>query len=348
MKTVHISASRPYDVVIGSGLLNELGGRTAQVVKGRAAMVVSDDTVFGLYGEPAVKSLENAGFAVKTFVFPHGEQSKSGETFLNLVNAMAESRLTRTDVIIALGGGVTGDLAGFASACYLRGVACVQVPTSLLAMVDSSVGGKTAIDLPAGKNLCGAFHQPSLVVCDTDLLNSLPADILTDGMAEVIKYAVLGEKGLFSLLKNGNFDWEDVVCACVKAKARFVEEDEFDNGARQFLNLGHTLGHAVEANSEFALSHGKAVAIGMAMVARAACQKGFLAEADRDAILDLLTQYGLPVETDQSREAICKRALGDKKRRGNTITLVVPTAKDRCKLHPIAVEELPNWCHCEA
>lgn len=343
MKTVEIRASRPYEVVIGAGLLSELGSRTAQVVKGRKAMVVSDDTVFALYGETAKKSLENAGFCVETFVFPHGEQSKNGEVFLQLVCALAEAGLTRTDAVIALGGGVTGDLSGFAAACYLRGIACVQVPTSLLAMVDSSVGGKTAIDLPQGKNLCGAFHQPKLVVCDTDLLQTLPKDVLTDGMAEVIKYAVLGQPGLFDLLKEGNFVWEDVVESCVCAKAKFVEEDEFDNGSRQFLNLGHTLGHGIEANSDFTLSHGKAVAIGMAMMAGSARKMEMLSAEGQNDIVQLLKQYGLPVETDQSPDAICKRALGDKKRRGDTITLVVPTARDCCKLHPVAIEELRNW-----
>ena len=343
MKTVQINASTPYDVVIGGGLLAELGSRTAAVVKGRKAMVVSDDTVFALYGETAVKSLENAGFEAKTFVFPHGEQSKNGEVFMQLVCALAEAGLTRTDVVIALGGGVTGDLTGFAAACYLRGMACVQVPTSLLAMVDSSVGGKTAIDLPQGKNLCGAFHQPKLVVCDPDLLNTLPKDILTDGMAEVIKYAVLGQKGLFDTLKQGNFDWTDVIESCVRAKAKFVEEDEFDNGSRQFLNLGHTLGHGMELGSDYTLSHGRAVAIGMGMMARTACKKGMLTAENRNEIENLLKQYGLPTETAQSAESICKAALGDKKRRGNTITLVVPVAKDKCKLHPIAIEELNDW-----
>ena len=348
MKPVQVKASTPYEVVIGPGLLAELGSRTAQVVKGRKAMMVSDDTVFALYGEQAKKSLENAGFEVKSFVFPHGEQSKNGETFLKLVNEMAENRLTRTDVVIALGGGVTGDLTGFGAACYLRGMACVQVPTSLLAMVDSSVGGKTAIDLPTGKNLCGAFHQPKLVVCDPDLLNTLPEDILTDGMAEVIKYAVLGQQGLFDTLKQGGFPWEDVICDCVRAKVKLVEEDEFDNGSRQFLNLGHTLGHGMELGSDYTLSHGRAVAIGMAMMANAACKKGMLSEENRDAIIDLLKKYELPTQTDQSPEAICRAALGDKKRRGDTITLVVPVAKDECKLHPIPVEQLLNWCHCEA
>ena len=343
MKIRRIEASTPYDVVIGAGLLKELGSRTATVVKGRKAMVVSDDAVFGLYGETAAESLRNAGFEVKNFVFPHGEQSKNGQMFLSLVNALAENRLTRTDVVIALGGGVTGDLTGFASACYLRGLACVQVPTSLLAMVDSSVGGNTAIDLPAGKNLCGAFHQPKLVVCDTDLLKTLPEEILTDGMPEVIKYAFLGKEGLFQQLKTGIENWEEVVYDCVCAKAKFVEEDEFDNGSRQFLNLGHTLGHGIEANSDFTLSHGKAVAIGMAMMARAACKKERLSPENRDEIIDLIRKYELPTETDQKAEDICKMALGDKKRRGGTITLVVPTSKTSCVLHPVPIEELIDW-----
>ena len=348
MKIRRIETGHPYDVLIGAGLLEELGSRTASVVKGRSAMVVSDDAVYKLYGEKAENSLKNSGFSVKSFVFPHGEQSKNGQIFLELVNALAGNHLTRTDVIVALGGGVTGDLAGCAADCYLRGISCVQVPTSLLAMVDSSVGGKTAIDLPAGKNLCGAFHQPRLVVCDTDLLKTLPTEILTDGTAEVIKYAVLGQEGLFERLKKGIENWETVIYDCVCAKAKLVEEDEFDNGSRQFLNLGHTLGHAVEANSKFTLSHGKAVSVGMAMVANAACKKGILSEENRDEIVHLLKKFNLPTETTQSAEDICKTALGDKKRRGGTITLVVPTARDQCKLHPIPVEQLLNWCHCEA
>ena len=167
MKTVHISASRGYEVQIGDGLLDTLGQKAAALLKGRSVCVVSDDSVAALYLERAKTALENAGFAVVSYVFPHGEQSKSGENFLKLMNVLAENRLTRADGLVALGGGVTGDLTGFAASCYLRGVPHIQVPTSLLAMVDSSVGGKTAIDLPAGKNLCGAFYQPVLVLCDT-------------------------------------------------------------------------------------------------------------------------------------------------------------------------------------
>ena len=345
MKTIRVGASKTYDVKIGGALLGSLGREAAALSKGRTVCVVSDDTVFGLYGPAACQSLEDAGFAVHTWVFPHGEQSKCGESFLALLGFLASSGLTRSDLLVALGGGVTGDLTGFAAACYLRGVQYIQVPTSLLAMVDSSVGGKTAIDLPQGKNLCGAFWQPALVLCDVDLLATLPEEIFRDGCAEVIKYGVLGSRSLFEQLKAAHVreQAEDVVAQCIEMKRRVVEDDEFDTGSRQLLNLGHTLGHAVEKNSGFTLSHGQCVAIGMAMMARAAEQKGFCSEETRDEIVDILTRYDLPTQTDQTPAEICQAALGDKKRRGSAITLVVPEEIGRCKLHKIPVEELQSW-----
>jgi len=344
MRTVSVSASRSYEVHIGAGLLNMLGKQAENLLKGRKICVVSDDLVAGYYLKRAENSLKDAGFTVFSHVFPHGEAAKSGENFLNLLNFLAENRFTRADGLVALGGGVTGDLTGFAAACYLRGVKYIQVPTSLLAMVDSSVGGKTAIDLPAGKNLCGAFWQPVQVLCDTDLLATLPDAVFTDGCAEVIKYAVLGDPALFETLKQGIGDrLEAVVATCVEAKRALVEEDEFDTGRRQLLNLGHTLGHAMEANSDFALSHGQAVSIGMAMIARAAAEKGLCTGETRDEILSLLQQYGLPTETDQCADAICRTALGDKKRQSDTLTLIVPREIGKCDLHPIPVVELPNW-----
>lgn len=345
MKTVHISASHSYDVEIGSGLLPTLGEKAAALVKGRSACIVSDDTVFALYGETAKASLEGSGFRVVSYVFPHGEESKNGSTFLDLLNFLAENHLTRADALIALGGGVTGDMTGFAAACFLRGVAYIQVPTTLLAMVDSSVGGKTAIDLPAGKNLAGAFYQPRLVLCDTDCLATLPQDIFCDGCAEVIKYAVLYSRDLFENLKAApaREQLEYVISTCVAMKRDVVAQDEFDTGARQFLNLGHTMGHAVEAGSHFTLSHGKSVAIGTAMVARAACKKGFC-NADTVAEIEaLLTAYSLPTVTDQSVDSLFASALGDKKRQGGTITLVVPQKIGSCVLLKQPVENLREW-----
>lgn len=345
MKTVPIHASRDYEVRIGAGLLSQLGERAKVFCKGGTVCLVSDDLVFSLYGEDAVERLEAAGLTVHTFVFPQGEQSKSGETFFRLVNALAQYNLTRSDLLIAMGGGVTGDLGGFAAACYLRGIPYMQVPTSLLAMVDSSVGGKTAIDLPAGKNLCGAFYQPVEVLCDTDCLQTLPRDIFRDGCAEVIKYGILGSKALFEQLKELErwTDPADIIAACVAMKGRFVEADERDRGMRQQLNLGHTLGHAVEAGSGFQLSHGQSVAIGTAMIARAAAQFGYCSAETRDEILAILEQYDLPTDTAQPADFLFETACRDKKRQGSSISLVVPREIGHCELVKVPVEDVKQW-----
>ena len=339
MNTVTVSASKTYDILIGSGLLTQLGERVKALGKAQKVCVVSETAVFPLYGKAVAESLENAGFSVVSFVFPAGEESKNGSVFLELLNYLAENRLTRSDIIVALGGGVTGDLAGFAAASFLRGIRFVQVPTTLLAAVDSSVGGKTAIDLPAGKNLAGAFCQPSLVLCDTDTLNTLPADIFRDGCAEVIKYGILYDPVLFSHLedKGLDFDREAVITRCVELKRDVVMEDEFDTGARMKLNLGHTIGHGVEAKSNFTLSHGKSVAIGMAIVARASnCP-------DTARILSILRQFGLPTTTDDSAEDIFTYALSDKKRSGDLVKLILPNAIGDCSVVPTPVEQLKSF-----
>ena len=276
MKQISVTASKSYEVLIDSGLLPKLGDYAAKLQGVQKIMVVSETNVWPLHGQKAVTSLEKAGLQVFRFVFPAGEASKNAAVYLELLNALAESKLSRSDLIVALGGGVVGDLAGFAAATYLRGIRLIQVPTTLLSAVDSSVGGKTAIDLPSGKNLVGAFYQPNLVLCDIDCLGTLPDDIFLDGCAEVIKYGILYDPGLFDLLHSAgpSFPREDVIARCVELKRDVVAQDEFDTGLRMKLNLGHTVGHAVEAESHFSISHGKAVAIGTAIVARACCNLG--------------------------------------------------------------------------
>ena len=345
MTTVTVHASRTYEVRIGRGLLAELGARTAEVVPGRTAVLVSDTNVAPRYLAQAEESLHAAGFATASFVFPAGESSKCADTYLKLLRFLAENHLTRTDAIVALGGGVVGDLAGFAAATYLRGIRFIQVPTTLLAAVDSSVGGKTAIDLPEGKNLVGSFWQPSLVLCDTGCLDTLPRNIFRDGCAEVIKYGILFDRTFFDYLaKNGmDFDREYVVERCVAMKRDVVDRDEFDVGARKLLNLGHTFGHSVEANSQFALSHGQSVAIGTAIVSRAAAKKGILSTEDCGRIIDTLQAYGLPTETADSPEILVEIALSDKKRSGGTLDLIVPEAIGSCKILPVPVGDVPNW-----
>ena len=345
MKTITVSASRKYDVKIGAGLLPSLGQETAALCKAGTAAIISDSNVWPLYGGTAAKSLENAGFRVVHFVFPAGEASKCGAVYLSILNFLAENHVTRSDCIIALGGGVVGDLSGFAAATFLRGIAYIQVPTTLLAAVDSSVGGKTAIDLPAGKNLAGAFYQPRLVLCDIDTLNSLPGDIFRDGCAEVIKYGVLYDPKLFAhLAEHGlDFDREAVIARCVELKRDVVMEDEFDTGARQKQNLGHTIGHGVEARSDFTISHGRAVAIGMAIVSRAGEKYGICSADTRDRIQAAIVKFGLPCSTERTARELYESALSDKKRSGGTVNLVVPERIGLCCIRPTPVEELQSF-----
>ena len=339
MNIVTVNASKKYDILIDAGLLSQIGEEAKKLGKAEKICIVSDSTVFPLYGEIVTDSLVRAGFSVSQFVFPAGEESKNAEIYLALLNYMAEQKITRTDLILALGGGVVGDLAGFAAATYLRGIRFVQVPTTLLAAVDSSVGGKTAIDLPSGKNLAGAFCQPSLVLFDTNVLNTLPTHIFRDGCAEVIKYGILYDPALFSHLEEQvmDFDRKQVITRCIELKRNVVMEDEFDTGLRMKLNLGHTVGHGVEASSNFTLSHGQSVAIGIAIVCRASnCP-------DKDRILSLLEKFGLPVTTDLPLDSVYSYTLSDKKRSGGIVNLIIPSQIGNCSIVPTPVETLKTF-----
>lgn len=336
MNTVTVQASKTYEVKIGHGLLDTLGQELANIASGKV-LIVTDENVAPLYLGRAYRSLKDAGFEVSTTTVPAGEASKSAKYYVNLLERLAEKQLTRSDTVIALGGGVVGDLTGFTAASYLRGLRFVQIPTTLLAMVDSSVGGKTAINLSAGKNLAGTFYQPSLVLCDLDLLDSLPKDVFRAGCAEVIKTAILFDKNLFEyLLQNGlNFDREAVITRCVECKRDVVCADEFDKGQRQLLNLGHTVAHAIEALTDFLLPHGYAVAIGCCMIARSLA-------ADAEKTVEIFQKFGLPTKTEFTAPVLANAALSDKKRQGETITLVVQNTIGDCCLKTLPVEELTS------
>ena len=345
MTTIEVHASKCYRVEIGSGLLPSLGPKTAALGGVKRVCIVSDSNVYPLYGVDCAADLEKAGYSVTVFVFPAGESSKNAETYLHLLNHLAHHALTRSDLIIALGGGVVGDLAGFAAATYLRGIRYIQIPTTLLAAVDASVGGKTAIDLPAGKNLAGAFYQPCLVLCDTDTLNTLPNEFFIDGCAEIIKYGILYDPQLFDFLAETgmDFDREQVIAACVRHKRDIVVADEFDRGRRNLLNLGHTFGHAAEALSQFTLSHGKAVAIGTAIAARAAARAGICDQGTATRIMWLLERFGLPIFTHHTAAQLCEAALSDKKRSGDTVSLILPRSIGTCIISPTPVTELESF-----
>lgn len=345
MRTIEVKASKGYRVLVGRGLLADVGGLMRQAGRAGSVLVVCDDRVAPLYLQAVLESLCMAGFAADSFVFPHGEESKNLATYARLLSHLAKKGLTKSDTLLALGGGVVGDLTGFAAATYLRGLGFVQAPTTLLAAVDSSVGGKTAVDLPEGKNLVGSFYQPELVVMDMETLKTLPAEEYACGMAEVIKYGVLGDRDLFDQVKEGagRFDEEAVVARCIQMKADIVQEDEFDEGKRQLLNLGHTLGHAVEKASGLTIPHGQAVAIGMAAVARAAWKLGLSEENCLPQIQQALRANRLPADCPYGVQELLGAALSDKKRRGERIHLILPWRIGECYRHSLEVDKLGDF-----
>lgn len=344
MNTVRVDASKSYDIVVGEGLLTSVGERVRQVSRGDIAALITDDQVDALYGAAVANSLRGSGFRVEKFVISHGEASKNAENYIRILNFLAEKGLTRQDTVVALGGGVVGDMAGFAAATFMRGIGFVQVPTTLLAAVDSSVGGKTAIDLETGKNLVGAFYQPDAVICDYETLKTLPAEIFADGCAEVIKYGMIWDSDLFEQLNNPmEGQLESIISRCVSIKRDVVNEDERDTGLRQILNFGHTFGHAVEKSSKFSISHGSAVAIGMAMVTRASAKMGLCDPACAGELCRMLERYRLPQTSPFGAEILEKAVLADKKRTGDTISLILPRAIGKCEIRKTPVKEVGEF-----
>ena len=301
----------------------------------KTAVVVTDSNVDRFYGDKFVRTLEGEYARVERIVFPAGEKSKTLETYAELVRGFAALELTRTDVVYALGGGVVGDLAGFAAATYMRGIDFIQVPTTLLAMVDSSIGGKTGVDIPEGKNLVGAFHLPKRIIRDVRFLETLPEKELKNGLAEMIKTAVLFDPEMFEILQEARkapLPLAKLVERCANWKQKIVDEDFKEGGKRKLLNLGHTFGHAIEKASDFAIPHGAAVAIGMRIVGK-----------DVPEIGKILDAYGYPKYEGFDDAKILEAIRGDKKRSGDTITLVVPRKIGECELVETPMSELGGW-----
>lgn len=331
METVRVKASRDYDVHIGRGLLYNCGSLISGITPSRRCALITDSNVKKLYADRVVKSLKESGFSVCVYDFPAGEKSKNLVTYAEIVEFLASKKITRSDCVIALGGGVTGDMAGFAAATYQRGVDFIQLPTTLLAASDSSVGGKTAVDLFAGKNLAGAFWPPRLVVCDCDTFDTLSPEIMGDGMAETIKHGLIADADFFQSVMDGSVSIEQMVRRNVEIKAAVVGEDEFEHGRRKILNFGHTLGHAVEKCSGYAVSHGHAVAIGMVLASRAAERLGYSPKGILKAVLPANERYGLPSACEYDAQQLFDAAAGDKKRDGGSIDLVVLEEIGRAK-----------------
>jgi len=342
MTTVPVSGGdfRPYEVIVGRGLLAELGGRVAPLAHGRT-VVITDETVAALHGKAALASLKAAGVHGRLLTVPPGEGSKSFAELERVIDRLLAFQLDRRDVVVALGGGVVGDLAGLAAALFMRGIDFIQVPTTLLAQVDSSVGGKTAIDTPRGKNLVGAFHQPRLVLADIDVLATLPERQLRSGWAEVLKHGLICDPEFFEWLAGEGAAGaagdpaalERAVVRSVEIKSAIVGEDEKEAGRRALLNLGHTFGHAIEAElgfDEATLTHGEAVALGCALAFRFSAAQGLCAAQEADRAEAVLAAAGLPTRLGQAggfrSAALLKRMAGDKKAEGGRLTLILARA----------------------
>ena len=326
------------NIHVGNDILEKSGEIAASVHAPCRAALVTDYNVGALYVTKVADSYKDAGFEVFIFAFEGGEQSKNLETYEKILNFFADNEITRSDIAVALGGGVVGDVTGFAAATYMRGIDYIQMPTTLLSMVDSAIGGKTGIDLPAGKNLCGAFRQPLCVISSFDTLDTLDKKYYNDGVAEIIKYAMLKAEAILRDLETG-IDC-DTVQEAVRTKLEFVKEDEFDKGQRRMLNFGHTIGHAVEHASRYAVSHGSAVSIGMCAMARAGEKMGITESGTAAWLEKQLSKFGLPTSTIISPDDLLNSALSDKKRSGDTISLVVPLKVGQCEIREFPVAKL--------
>ena len=346
MEKVTVNASTKYDILIDRGILDKSGELISQVIKKGKALVVTDDNVDGFYGERMMKSLFDAGIDAKKFVFPHGEASKSHSTLLGIYEFMAENGYTRSDFIVALGGGVVGDTAGYAAATYMRGIDFVQVPTTGISQADSSVGGKTAVNINGGKNLVGAFHQPRLVICDTDTLNTLTPEFFSDGMAEIVKHGMIRSAELFDILANKDIKENivDIMKRNVTIKGKVVENDEREKGERMLLNFGHTLAHALEKYYNFTgLTHGYAIAIGMSTFTHIAERRGMCKAGVADKLDALLEECGLPLTDNAPLHELYTLSLRDKKHLASGMNIVICSDIGQSEVVKMSVDEYAQF-----
>lgn len=340
MTEIKINVPDSYTVYIGKGILTESARILRDTgIQGKIA-IVCDSNVASLYLEALENILHDGGYDTVHYVFTAGEGSKNMDTLSDIVEFFAESGLTRRDTAIALGGGVTGDMTGFAAGVYMRGISYVQIPTTLLASVDSSVGGKTAVDLKAGKNLAGLFIQPKAVICDTETLKTLKKEVYADGMAEVIKTAILGDAELFSRLEAGETDNEYIISRCVSYKGKVVTEDEFEMGVRKLLNLGHTPAHSVEKLSGYTIPHGHAVAMGLGIMTRSAAAEGLIDSELEARILGIIENSALPTTAPYTARELADTAFFDKKRQGNSISLIKIRGIGDCFIEKFEMDEV--------
>ncbi len=351
MKTVNVDLGKDsYRIEIERGLLDHVGEKLKSLTKAEKIAVITDHNVRRLYGEKIRRVLKEAGFDVKVIAIPAGESSKNLRVLGDVLEALAGFDMSRSDAVVTFSGGVPGDLGGFAAASYMRGIPFFQIPTTILAQIDSSVGGKVAVDLPAGKNLAGAFYQPKGVFIDPDLLHTLPTRYIHDGLAEAVKYGCIGDRELFELFENLQSEedleekMEEIILRSVLQKVKFVEEDQFDNGSRQMLNFGHTIGHAIERYFHYnTYTHGEAVAIGMSLLTAQTEKLGITEAGSTERLLAVLKKLSLPTSIGVAAEELIPHILHDKKRRGKEITLVTMDTIGKASLAKVATDRLGEY-----
>lgn len=343
MNVVDINISRSYRVYIGNGLIKDIG-KYLETNKYGKYFLLTDENVNNLYGDEMGSYLKKDGKEVIKYIIPPGESSKSLYMVEKILEFMAQNQISRSDLLLAFGGGVVGDLGGFLAGIYQRGIDHIQIPTTILSAVDSSVGGKTGINLRSGKNLAGLFKQPSGVVCDPDLFKSLPSQEFKSGVAEIIKYSILFDRDLFERLGEGlnpdSLDLGEIIEKCLVMKRDIVLEDEYDYGKRHLLNLGHTMGHSIEALSQYKINHGYGVAMGMGIMARACRAKGICSSETANSIIKLLEVNGLPTDTDYSAKDLIKFARADKKSAGDFINIITIKDIGTCEIMRVDFNQL--------
>ena len=342
MKTVKVQSSRPYDIIIEKGAINDVAKFIPDILSApRKICVITDSTVRTQYAEVVTASLRNAGYDTFKILFPSGEHSKNLTTYSNMLDALSDEAFTRGDLILALGGGTVGDIAGFVAGTYMRGVNYIYVPTTLLAIIDSSLGGKTGLNLIGGKNLAGIFWTPSVVIVDPLVLETLPEDNLRDGLAEALKFAIISDSSLVTPIKDRNYSY--IIDRCISIKRPLVEVDEYDTGLRQLLSFGALIGNAIEKLSSYSTSHGEAIAVGMVAEARAAYNAGYSKVDVTSEIENTLNDFGFDTEINYKGEDLYRLALLDKKIRDGFVNIIVPDVIGKCSIRKITLPELENY-----
>lgn len=342
MKTISVVTHKPYDILIEEGALKNISKHLLEKYSSpRKVCVITDSNVGSQYADQLVKNLQAASYDAFRIVFPSGEHSKNLTTFTNILEAMGDSELSRSDIVLALGGGVVSDIAGFAAGTYMRGIDFVFVPTTLLAIIDSSVGGKNAVNLLSGKNLAGLFWSPSLVIVDPEVLDSVEPEKMQDGLVEALKAAVISDSGLVAQIEKRNYDY--LIERCISIKKALVEVDEYDTGLRQLLSFGHTIGHGIEKISSYSTTHGVAVAKGMVGEARAAYELGYCKTDMSSELARILQGFGIDTSLNYDPMELYNHALVDKKIKEGTINMIVPEVIGKCTTRRISLYDLQKF-----